>query len=469
MYAIKQNNEPVLSWRQTIDYTNDGVDPDIGIDNQYFQFKVKYKDQDNDYPLTNQVWIDLNDNGSYADAGEKISMHSNSGSSYTNGIVFTNSIQIPFAGDGILNYRFYFTDKHGYTPLSTNAPFTNHSLTVATNGAFLYWTGDTGFIADGVNPNTNNPHNDYLFKVKYVELHNTAPETNQVWIDLDDNGTYEMNERFTMFSNSGTNYTNGIIYTNIRNISYAGDGILQYRFYFKTASDTAYGKPNNNCYFTVLQSAPVLSWLGIGEYTEQGVNKPTGKNGETFTFKIKYSDENDQFPVIKQLWIDLNDNGHYNDTGEKLEMTAINAGDTSCSNGKDYIKSVQINYAGDGVINYKFYFTDGSDNAAGDPTQTQSITITGTVETTLKNVIAGPIPVKTGANNFRFEHLTAQAHIEIYTLTGELVNTLEEIDGDGRKNWNLKNSAREQVNRGVYICKITNNNGEKKFLKIAIK
>ncbi len=128
VYALFQNTEPILIWSSNTGYSNDGVQPDDGYNGQYFRFEVKYKDIDNDKPSTNQVWVDLDDNGVYEN-DEKFTTYSNSGTFYTNGIIYTNLVQAFYAGDGIINYKFYFTDKYGYTSLPC-APCSNHSFTV---------------------------------------------------------------------------------------------------------------------------------------------------------------------------------------------------------------------------------------------------------------------------------------------------------------------------------------------------
>jgi len=87
----------------------------------------------------------------------------------------------------------------------------------------------------------------------------------------------------------------------------------------------------------------------------------------------------------------------------------------------------------------------------------------------LDNVIAGPIPFSLSkGGSFRFERLTKDVTVKIYTILGELITTLTERDADGKIEWDLKNSAGEQIAEGVYICEITNAKGERKFVKIAI-
>ena len=267
-----------------------------------------------------------------------------------------------------------------------------------------------------------------------------------------------------------TNCIDGKIYTNSLQVHYAGDGKINYKFYFKDKwGIKAIGEPTNNHTFTI-NNAPVLEYIGTGEYIDKGVNKTSGKSGDEFVFKIRYRDIDNQSPAVYQLWIDLNDDGNYDGSGEKIDMEEVDTNDTVYSNGKEYRKALKINYAGDGVLNYRFYFTDGIDVATGEATEERSISIEkpeglgeSLVADNLGDVIAGPIPFSLSeGGSFRFERLTANAVVKIYTILGELVRTLRESDGDGRLEWDLKNSAGVQVGVGVYICEITNEKGERK-------
>jgi hypothetical protein len=64
-YAIIQDIEPELLWSGNAGYVSDGIEPNSGASGQKYKFEVKYKDIDNDFPLTYQVWVDLNDNSTY--------------------------------------------------------------------------------------------------------------------------------------------------------------------------------------------------------------------------------------------------------------------------------------------------------------------------------------------------------------------------------------------------------------------
>ena len=55
-----------------------------------------------------------------------------------------------------------------------------------------------------------------------------------------------------------------------------------------------------------------------------------------------------------------------------------------------------------------------------------------------------------------FSGLTAQAHIRIYNIAGELVKSMDETTGNGTCLWDTKNKKGSKVASGVYIYLITN-------------
>lgn len=54
----------------------------------------------------------------------------------------------------------------------------------------------------------------------------------------------------------------------------------------------------------------------------------------------------------------------------------------------------------------------------------------------------------------RFANLTQQAYIEIYTVSGRFVNKLEETDGDGGIEWDLRDKGKQRIKPGVYVYRV---------------
>jgi len=66
-----------------------------------------------------------------------------------------------------------------------------------------------------------------------------------------------------------------------------------------------------------------------------------------------------------------------------------------------------------------------------------------------------------------FDNLTTDAKIKIFTLSGELVRTVDYKSADGRTPWDGKNIKGEYVASGVYIAFIDSGKSTKS-VKIAV-
>lgn len=75
----------------------------------------------------------------------------------------------------------------------------------------------------------------------------------------------------------------------------------------------------------------------------------------------------------------MDDSGTY-DASEKYDMTEVNTADTDYTDGKLYTRTVVLSYAGDGILNYRFYASDGTDNATGTPTSDSTLTVVDPLE-----------------------------------------------------------------------------------------
>jgi hypothetical protein len=86
------------------------------------------------------------------------------------------------------------------------------------------------------------------------------------------------------------------------------------------------------------------------------------------------------------------------------------------------------------------------------------------ISTNLSNSFAYPVPFKpsNGDTVITFANLAPGSTIRVYTIMGELVNTLTDIDANGKITWDVKNSNGANVASGVYIYQIKNSYSEKR-------
>ena len=83
-------------------------------------------------------------------------------------------------------------------------------------------------------------------------------------------------------------------------------------------------------------------------------------------------------------------------------------------------------------------------------------------------VYPNPFDFSKGHTEVAFTELTPDARIRIFSLAGELVVDSGELRWQGTWAWDVKNREGERVARGIYICLVTNSQGEKKIIKIAV-
>jgi len=120
----------------------------------------------------------------------------------------------------------------------------------------------------------------------------------------------------------------------------------------------------------VAGSAPYLNWTGEANYLTDGVNPGNGTTGHTYTFRVKYTDADNEAPKASypRVWIDKNLDGDYLDAGEQTVMKEVNPGDTTYSDGKLYTYSTRLKFIG--LYTYQFRGEDINGRPAyGDPTK----------------------------------------------------------------------------------------------------
>jgi hypothetical protein len=230
----------------------------------------------------------------------------------------------------------------------------------------LTWTGQTGYEADGVNPDSAPGGSSFRFRVKYTDLNNDVPMLYQVWIDLNNDSDYDdpgEQQYMSPLNREDTNYLDGKIYTYATTLSAVGS--LNYIFKFADALANATGVPASPHQVIVTNHAPTLSWTGEMNYETDGVSPDSGTQGGHFIFRVKYVDIDNNPPSEIKVWFD----------GSATTMTGVDAGDTDYTNGKLYYADIVLPSAGN--YNYSFSAKDSnSANASGDPTSNKSITVT---------------------------------------------------------------------------------------------
>ena len=414
-YQTASLTTPILDWTGENGYVTNGASPDAAPPGSSFIFRVSYSQPDNVLPAVIQVWIDLNDDGDYDDPGEKIGLNEADAADTTvfDGKIYTISQVVNSAGDDVINYRFYATDG---SLTALGSPVQDSSIALValgpggSNVPTLTWTGEPGYVNDGVDPDSAAAGSPFTFRVEYTDLDNDAPFI-QLWLDENLDGAYSASEKHGLAVDGGDgDYTNGELFTLTLNISPAGK--LPYLFYASDGSNEATGLPASEYYVTVINTAPVLSWTGEPNYTVDGVDPGSGPAGSPFVFRVQYTHPNDVAPVRIQVWIDIDDSGSY-DATEKMDLT-VSGGDGDYTNGEFFTRTVNLAYVGDGTLNYRFYAEDGVDVATGEATADLLVTVTAPTGNTppvlswyTANCLSNGVRPATGAKDTTFDFMVS--------------------------------------------------------------
>jgi hypothetical protein len=108
------------------------------------------------------------------------------------------------------------------------------------------------------------------------------------------------------------------------------------------------------------------------------------------------------------------------------------------------------------------------------PAPVENNTALAQQQATLVNVFPNPyagfnIEEVDPVNRFvTFTHLTPTAKIRIFTISGELVRTLNHSDGTQFERWDLRNASDVPVASGIYICHVELPGVGQKVLKLAV-
>ncbi|HEX2786676.1 MAG TPA: S8 family serine peptidase [Ignavibacteria bacterium] len=115
--------------------------------------------------------------------------------------------------------------------------------------------------------------------------------------------------------------------------------------------------------------------------------------------------------------------------------------------GKNYVLKISNVFSSDGIK-----ITEGPGSTFGFVFNKQD----------LEDVYVYPNPFKIGstAAMLTFANLTVKAKIEIFDLTGRYLRTVEETDGNGGVEWDLKDDKGKEVSSGIYLFRATGFNSE---------
>jgi len=352
IYQIDVSNvnvPPVLTYPQTTGYKTDGVDPDSGTTSTPFDFQVVYTDADNDWPYA--VWLHILRNGVEI-SGSPFFMNETGNGNYRQGVVFDLTKTL---SEG-MDYSYYFSAVNWYHSAGGPATQVIDGPWVSNQAPVLSWTGEPGYVGDGVDPDIGQPSStEFVYRVLYT---GTVPAT-FVNVHILKNGVPILHSPFRMATDDTTPY-NGAIYTYARTLQRSRG----YTYYYE-ASDglqAAGGVPTSPLSGPIVgNQVPSLAWTGQAGYEDSGVAPQVGTPNDTFAYRVKYTDPDGDAPSYVRLYVQ---NGRKEIAGSPFTLAVVSGSKPKegVIYGTDMSLALGRKYA------YWFEASDGYQEATGRPT-----------------------------------------------------------------------------------------------------
>ena len=106
----------------------------------------------------------------------------------------------------------------------------------------LEWTGEAGYVSDGLEPETTNGSTPVTFKIRYKDADGDAPVVHNLYIDRNGDGDYSDTGEVVNMTATGSDYKTGVIYTCAATIPYStGSSNCSYYFEFSDGVEFAAG------------------------------------------------------------------------------------------------------------------------------------------------------------------------------------------------------------------------------------
>ncbi|MEW6219311.1 MAG: cytochrome c3 family protein [Thermodesulfobacteriota bacterium] len=278
-------------------------------------------------------------------------------------------------------------DGFQWLPLSTNrvgCSATCHGQTlyrtfewtpynVPNQAPLLAWTGEANYTAASVYPTSAVSGSSFEFRVKYLDHlldmngagFDNAPSYIRVLLDTDNDGGFE-----TAYSMDyvGPAAGEGRIYRKVLPIRNTFSNTIPYKIVAGDGPDTvstgsapsglaAEGAPTEVRTLELINRPPVLSWTNETHFEADGVNPDAGGAGRTFSFRVSYTDPDNNPPDANGVRVVIN--------GIEYAMEEKEA--FYYDTGRHFARTVTLEAAGD--LAYRFVAQDlfGAP-ASGEPT-----------------------------------------------------------------------------------------------------
>ncbi len=383
------NNPPTLTWTDEPGYVTEGLEPESGYVDTAFVYRVNYTDIDNDGPEAGTPRIVILDG--VAEVLNVTMIEVNSGDTdFTDGKFYVYSATLNVGTD--FSYYFYAKDANGALASGEATAPPLDAPDVLNRLPTLAWTGEAGYVTDGVDPDSGDMDATFTFRVDYSDPDNNAPQAGYPKAVILDAGIEIVNATMTEVNAGDIDYADGKLYTYDAGPFDRDD----YDYYFLAKDelgDDATGAPTTSSSFSVLNRAPTLTWTGETSYTTDGLHPESGDASTSFTFRVSYADDDNDAPQTGYPRIVVLKAGSevLNET-----MNEVNTSDLDFIDGKLYTFSTALTTLG---TDYEYYFyamDELNGNATGPATAVQDapdvLAVTGSIRGSVTDGDGDPLP-----------------------------------------------------------------------------
>ncbi|MFC1567130.1 hypothetical protein ACFL4A_04765, partial [bacterium] len=273
------NKAPTLSWIETGEYIDRGINRLEGFESNNYTFKVKYEDTEGDTPNYVKVYVKKD--------GAEISDSPFDMTHEGNGIY---ALSLSNLRKGTYEYWFDARDSYGNSVNPCDQTSKNSGITVYSSPTLDSETSSYNSITDKVTIN-----------VIYTNADGIDVKQDSVKLHIYDGTTEMQGSPFVM------NYVSGQVVTGNR---YKKELILpsgdNYFYRIKAEDVNSWSKIETNINSIVINKAPTLSWLETSEYIGRGINRLEGFESNKYTFKIKYEDTEGNAPNYVKVYVKKN-------------------------------------------------------------------------------------------------------------------------------------------------------------------
>ena len=261
---------------------------------------------------------------------------------------------------GIANYSWSFIDDHARTlyGASPTYVFNNYGtfvitltvtdekgnsnsdiLKISVSSPIISWTGEKGFIGDGIHPEEGLVGESYNFRISYKD-ESTGLEPDFIQLVLDVPGEGETEIDLDPLSNHD-DYSHGVIHAVFMNLTKAGT----YRYYFKAGYGDGLGTVRMPTSEDVYMSDLLVN---TAPRVYGGINRDYGVETTNFRYNATFWDADNDPADPKNSFIFID--------GVHHPMIETNVYDLDTVNGKGYY--YEQSGLTEGVHDFYFYFKD---------------------------------------------------------------------------------------------------------------